>query len=460
MKLHLRLWIVFSLIWIAGSAILYVFIVNIYNERALESQRQTALSQGYTITGRISGLLPTFPERAEGYLDYYSSLFNIRLLLLTPEKKLTYDSFNILRPDETLSLAILSSQADLPNSMYVRTTSYGFVQYTLFPIDHRLTSGYLLMIKDVNLVQVDISKFRNQVLWILGIATAGSFIIFYLIASWFTEPIRRMISYLQRITPQNRHFTMKYKRQDEIGHLVEEIKQMVHQVNVYEQRQRRFISTSSHELKTPLTTMQLISENLPSLRESEELHREYINDLQVQIDKMRHTVQGMLDVYRLADQPLQPTDIAVSDIVDHINEQFQHVADNKHIHIVYRTEVTSLYVDKDLFLRGLDNLVSNAIRYSAENSDIRITFARNKANQVVCSVCDQGIGIEEQDIPYIFEPFYRSSQAMGWSQEGSGLGLAIVKQMVDLHGGQIEVRSIWGEGTCIDMTFRNKSVTR
>lgn len=453
MRLHFRLWIVFSLIWVIGFSVLYVFIVKLYNERTLANQEQVALSQGYVITDRLSGLLPTFADRAAGYLEYYSDRFGIRLILLSPDKRLTYDSFDQLAPDQQLSLSIFAEEQEGPVTTFLHTAAYGYVQYTLFPIDRRQASGYLLMVEDVNDVHHDMTRFRDQVLILLAAATVGSFVIFYFIAAWFTQPIRLMIRHLQRITPENRKFAMRYRRKDEIGRLVGEMKKMVRQINDYEQRQRRFISTSSHELKTPLSTMRLISENLSSLRQDEQLHQEYIDDLQSQIEKMSRTVQGMLDVYRLADKPLDIRELPVSDVYSYIDRQFQHVMEKRHIQIVHEHDVESIPVDSDLFLRGLDNLISNAIRYSPDRSTVRLSIVRSDDGRVRCSVCDSGIGIASHDLPYVFEPFYRSNEAMGHCPDGSGLGLAIVRQMVDLHRGAIRIESQLGEGTCIHLYF-------
>lgn len=460
MRLHFRLWIVFSIIWLIGAGILYGLIVNIYNDRMWESQKQVALSQGYTITGRISGLYPMFFDRAEGYLDYYSEQFETRLILLSDEKQLIYDSFAQLSSDDAVTLSILEEDHSLPTSMFTRTKTFGLVQYTLLPIDERQTSGYLLMVADANALDGDMNKFREQVLMILGLVTVISFLIFYVIASWFTHPIRRIMWHLKRITPQERTFAMRYRRRDEIGNLVNEIKAMVQQVNEYEQRQRRFISASSHELKTPLATMQLILENLPLLRSDEVLHQEYIVDLQRQVDKMKQTVQGMLDVYRLAEHDLVRVRLPFSRIQREIDDHFQHIAEHKQIQFVYENDCSDLTVDAELFIQGVFNIVANAINYSPEQTQVVISLKKEGTDHVQFSVRDHGIGIAEQDLPHVFEPFFRSNEAMGWSQDGSGLGLAIVKQMVELHGGEVMLNSHLGQGTCVTLKFkRNKSVT-
>jgi len=453
MKLRYRLWLIFSLLWLIGLTAVHLFIVDIYQSRAYNNQRELAFSQGVTITERVSGLMPRYVERAEGYLDYYGSLFSTRLFLLDDNKRLVYDSFNEFAVGSRVNLEILSTGHPLPDSIFLHTEAYGAVQYTLLAMDNPAQVKYLLMVKDAGSVSADIGKFREQMLLFLGGATAVGFLVFYAVSFWFTRPIHRIVRQLQQITPQNRAFTFSYRRRDEIGRLAAEINQMIRQLEAYELQQRRFISTSSHELKTPLATMQLIIENLPSLSDNPALQQEYMEDLQKQVDKMKLTVQGMLDVYRLADRPLSRRRITYAEIREHVTEAFQHLADSKQIRLVFTEKAPSLYADPAMFLMALDNLAINAIRYSGEGSTLTLTLQNAGASRTSCSLCDQGSGIGAADLPYIFEPFYRSKQAVSLSQEGSGLGLAIVKQVVDLHGGDVRVESAVGQGSCFHLIF-------
>ncbi|MBC8079842.1 MAG: HAMP domain-containing histidine kinase, partial [Gorillibacterium sp.] len=392
MKLRYRLWLIFSLLWLIGLSAVHLFIVDIYQNRAYDNQRELAFSQGITITERITGLLPRYSDRAEGYLNYYGSVFSTRLFLLNENKQLTYDSFGEFPIGSHLTLAVLSSGQPLPASIFLNTETYGKVQYTLLEMNNPSQVGYLLMVKDASSVSDDIVRFRNQMLGFLTAATAVGFLVFYAVSIWFTRPIWRIVTHLQRITPRNREFPFVYRRKDEIGHLVAQIKQLVRQLDTYEKQQRRFISTSSHELKTPLATMQLIIENLPSLEDDKELRQEYTEDLQKQIDKMKQTVQGMMDVYRLADQPLSKRRIPFAEIQLHVIEEFQHLADRKQIRLVFEEKSPSLYADTAMFLMGLDNLVSNAIRYSQEDTEIKLSLQEAGQGKTRCSLEDQGMG--------------------------------------------------------------------
>jgi signal transduction histidine kinase len=453
MKLRYRLWLIFSLLWLVGLTAVHLFMVDIYQKRAYTNQRELAFSQGVTITERVSGLLPRYLERAEGYLDYYGNLFATRLFLLDDNKRLVYDSFNEFAVGSRVNLEILSTGHALPDSIFLQTQAYGTVQYTLLPMDNPAQIKYLLMVKDAGSVSADISQFREQMLLFFGGATAVGFLLFYAVSFWFTRPIHRIVGQLQQITPRNRVFSFPYRRRDEIGRLAAEIQQMIRQLDAYELQQRRFISTSSHELKTPLATMQLIIENLPSLSDHPVLRQEYLEDLQKQVDKMKLTVQGMLDVYRLADRPLSRQRITYTEIRRHVIEGFQHLAESKQMKLEFTEKAPHLYADPDMFLMALGNLVTNAIRYSGEGTTLTLVLQNAGAGRTRCSLCDQGSGIRAEDLPYIFEPFYRSKQAVSLSQEGSGLGLAIVKQVVELHGGDIQVESTVGQGSCFHLIF-------
>lgn len=426
----------------------------------LEAQEESALAQGLSVIEKIRGTYPKFPERAEGYLQYYSERLDMRLFILKQDKKVTLDSFKQVPENAVLSLDILDHSPAIASSQFILSPSYGHVQYTLLKLDSRSASaGYLLMIKNINPLYDNIRYFRRQVMTLMLIVVTVVFFICYFVSSWFTLPIRHIMNQLEEISPQKRTFHVKYKKKDEIRGLIQAIETMVQQLNLYEQQQRQFLSTASHELKTPLATMSLICENLPIVRENESLHVEFVTDLSLQIDKMKKMVENLLNVNRISDRPLQRIILSSDEIEQHIRHQFQHIADHKQLRFDFLMDPFVLYVDRDIFLRGIDNLVSNAIRYSPPNKSITIVLKRIYNNQSIeFSICDQGIGISKKELPFIFEPFYRSREATEWNQEGSGLGLTIVKQMVEMHGGEMKVETTVGQGTCMIMRFPENKV--
>src|SRR5690606_2246593 len=115
------------------------------------------------------------------------------------------------------------------------TEAYGYVQYTVMEINNqRQSTAYMLMVKDANEVYNDIGKFRKQLIQFFLAASAVGFALSYFISTWFTRPIRLIMLHLKRITPQERRFSLAYRRKNEIGELVAEITKMVGQLELYE----------------------------------------------------------------------------------------------------------------------------------------------------------------------------------------------------------------------------------
>ncbi|OIJ09299.1 hypothetical protein BKP35_16645 [Anaerobacillus arseniciselenatis] len=448
MKLQYQLWLIFSGLFIVVCFAVYVFISNTYEQRLQVGYEQLSVAQGYTILERIKNTYPNSPNRSVGYLRTYSEQTNSRLIMLDDEKRVYADSYQQLEKNARVNLDILNRQNIAPSSLFIKTDSFGYVQYTIFSFETVDSEGYLLMVQGADQLYDELTSFRIWMIRTLLVAVFAFFFITYFVSSWFSRPIRKMIAQLKKITPQKREFSVKYQRQDEIKELIDATQSMVAELNHYDERQRRFLSTSSHELKTPLATMQFILENLPYVRDNERTYREYIQDLSFQIQKMKQMVDQLLHINRLWDQPLKLETLYTQDVKDYLLQTFQHIARQKQISLDFNFDQVKLYVDRTLFLRGLENLVSNAIRYSDQTRVVKISI-KDDNQQIKISVCDNGIGISIDDLPHIFEPFYRSNDATTWNQEGSGLGLTIVKQMVEMHKGRINVDSEKNIGTCI-----------
>jgi signal transduction histidine kinase len=449
MKIHYQLWLVFSSVFVMVCLIVYLFVVTTYEQRLQMGYEQISIAQGSSILGPLIDTYPYSPNRSTGYLQTYSEQLNSRLIMLDQDKKVYADSFQQLKPNTTLNLTILG-QDTVPASLFSETETYGYIQHTLLPFQTGERDGYLLMVQEADPLYTELKSFQNWMVQVLLIAVLAFFFISYFVSTWFSKPIRQMIIHLNNITPQKRIFSFKHQRRDEIKELSDTIQNMVEELNLYDERQRRFLSTSSHELKTPLTTMHLILENLPYVRGSEETYREFVQDLSFQVQKMKQMVEQLLQMNRIEDKPIQKEKLYTQEIKHHLQQSFQHIAQAKQIIQEFEFELSHVIVNRALFLLGLDNLVSNAIRYSPEGQSVNISI-KNEQEQMKISVCDQGMGISSEDLPHIFEPFYRSQDATAWNQEGSGLGLTIVKQMVEVHKGRIEINTVPIQGTCIHL---------
>ncbi|MFA5025974.1 MAG: ATP-binding protein [Candidatus Shapirobacteria bacterium] len=216
------------------------------------------------------------------------------------------------------------------------------------------------------------------------------------------------------------------------------------------EEQKRFVGDASHELRTPLTALKAMLEvglrdKKMDIKEARLLITESIEET----DKLKNLSDSLLELARENgnSQKLIFEKVKVIEVVTEAVKKVDNKAVSKNIKIICKTNKSIVLGNKDKLSELFVILLDNAIKYSPKNSLIKIGSKTGK-RQVVIKVSDQGLGIEEKDLPHIFERFYRADSARSHFEEGGyGLGLAIAKKIVDEHGGKILVNSIVGKGS-------------
>lgn len=245
---------------------------------------------------------------------------------------------------------------------------------------------------------------------------------------------------------------------DEVDHWMEDSSKRIDHMLALEKYRKEYIGNVSHELKTPIFTIQgYISTLLDGAMDDKELMKKYLERTNVSIDRMIAIVQDLdtITQLELGEVKLDLTKFDMVLLTEEIAESFYLKTKSKDliIHIVNDGPVM-VEADKNRIRQVLINLIDNAIKYSKQDSkEIRIKFF-DMVDQYLIEVSDKGIGIDEKDIPRIFERFYRTDKARNPQYGGTGLGLAIVKHIIQAHDQTINVRSKLGEGTVFGFTLK------
>lgn len=225
-----------------------------------------------------------------------------------------------------------------------------------------------------------------------------------------------------------------------------------------ERSRREFVANVSHELRTPLTTINSYLEALDDgALEDPELARNFLGVTRNETERMIRLVNDLLQLSRLDSGQTalhrEPTDLAamLEDVVDRFSFQLRKRKIGISIHADRNLPPVS--ADPDQLDQVLDNLVSNAIKYTPEGGSIEITASRSGRDQVEVAVKDTGIGIPEKDLSRIFERFYRVDKARSRSMGGTGLGLSIAREIVRAHGGDIRIDSVVHQGTTVTFSL-------
>jgi signal transduction histidine kinase len=215
-----------------------------------------------------------------------------------------------------------------------------------------------------------------------------------------------------------------------------------------------FVSNVSHELRTPLTAIESLAENmLDGITGTLTKHQAtYIADIKTSADRLARLIDNVLDisVIESGKLELQPVRISLSVLVARVVDTLRPIAKARQINVEVASAESHLHVraDRDKIIQVLTNLVGNAIKFSRDGDDVRVSVRRSATEWAEVAVADTGPGIPAGELDKIFEEFYQVRPPDKEKSRGAGLGLAISKKLIEMHGGRIWVESAPGKGSC------------
>ena len=246
---------------------------------------------------------------------------------------------------------------------------------------------------------------------------------------------------------------------DSINHLAQDLGEFMLEVGKTEKLRRDFIANVSHELRTPLSVIRGYTEAIVDGTMTDE--KQTVNALHLIRDeslRLERLIKSLLDLSRLqsasAPCPLGP--ISLPDIADHVINLIRPLVDSRHIEVKIGVEpnLPPILGNRDRLIQLLLILLDNAVKYTPSNGLVAIDFRKESINTVICSIQDTGVGIPAEDLPFIWERFYKVDKAHQHEDGGAGLGLAIARQIIHLHQASVEIASELGKGTLIQVKFR------
>lgn len=240
---------------------------------------------------------------------------------------------------------------------------------------------------------------------------------------------------------------------------VEQQKQLREQDRHYFERLSQmkddFMNTASHDLKNPLAAVTMYVSMLRKMELPDAKRKDFLERIAFQAKRMNTLITDLLDLAKLeTGRSLEPKPVDLIRFMQHLINDYTHRAEVKSINLVLRTPIKQINVkiDEEEFYRAVENLMSNAIKYTPENGVVIVAITRD-VSRVVVKVHDTGRGIPPEDLPHIFERFYRVQEDDYKQIEGTGLGLSITKSIIEQHGGKISVESEYGKGSIFMFTL-------
>ena len=272
------------------------------------------------------------------------------------------------------------------------------------------------------------------------------------LARQLVKPISQLSKATKHIMEENYQVEIDVERNDELGQLAENFKEMVHRLQKNDEARKTFISNVSHDFQSPLLNIQGYADLLGNVNLSKEEQQSYLQVIDQEAKRLSNLTKQLLLLTSLdhAARPLKNQQLELDKQLKTVIHKYRWRMEEQQIELSYELEPIRLYGDADLLEQVWENLLTNAIKYNRYAGEIKV-IAIIVEDQITIQFIDSGIGIAEGDMEHIFERFYRVDTSR--SQDGTGLGLSIVKEIVELHQGKIEVISEQELGTTITITI-------
>jgi signal transduction histidine kinase len=279
-----------------------------------------------------------------------------------------------------------------------------------------------------------------------------------------TERIDLLKGAAEKLSQGDLQTRVPVQGRDEVSALAATFNQMAEQLQAADQKQREvesmrrdLIAWVSHDLQTPLTSMRAILEALSDgIVDDPETVKRYLNTAQRDVRSLSALIDDLFQMAQLdaGGFPLHRAPASLSDLVSDTLESFTELAKQQGITLEGQVEsdVDPIFMDTQAIGRVLNNLIGNALRHTPPNGRVSV-WVRRTGPRVEVTVSDTGEGIRAEDIPHIFERFYRAEKSRNRGTGGAGLGLAIARGIVRAHGGEIRVESKVGKGTQFTLQF-------
>jgi signal transduction histidine kinase len=326
------------------------------------------------------------------------------------------------------------------------------VEYAAVPLRQTGGPGMFYAVRAVPGFWVSSMRFLTEFWSQLLVAGAVAAVVALAIARWLargmTQPLRDMAEAARRMETGDYTRRVVTDSRDEVGRLADAFNRMSAELDGLEMLRRELVANVSHELKTPISALRAHLENL--LDGVEEPNPETLQVMLVQSERLGRLVDQLLDLSKLesGDVPLEREPVEVAPLVAQVLSEIQVARPEAEVSVsdALPVDLPAVFADRERVHQVLFNLLDNAVRLTPSGGRVTVTASRH-IGSVDVAVADTGPGISAEDLPRVFERFFRVDASRSRDDGGTGIGLAIARSVVEAHGGRIWAESEPGKGS-------------
>lgn len=439
--------------------------LNIYCSEAIhqlfcQSKETTMVEKCLLASDEIAQLEVLNAQGIGEALDQLGSISTTRTLVTDPYGLAIYDSLGslqgtyVLFPEITQALDSAAWQyGNNAFSWFYRdgvmqsTAATPIVRYStivgcVYMMEYDVSQGALIQSLQRNILQITLILELIVILFSLFFSRT------------FSRRLNKIMASMRIIQSGDYSHKLTLGGNDELTVLGNEFNDLTERLQTSEQKRRRFVSDASHELKTPLASIKLLTDSILQNDMDPDTIREFVGDIGDEAERLNRMTAKLLSLTKVDGEPEEESEIIpMAPTIRRCVRRLAGIAQESGVTVSLNLEQdTPILILEDDLYQIVYNLIENGIKYNVPGGSLFVSLSRDEDNAYL-EVRDTGMGIPEEAIPHLFERFFRVDKARSRQSGGSGLGLAIVRAIVQRSRGEIRVTSTYGQGTTFTVTF-------
>ncbi len=455
--LYLKFVLAYIIFGVFGVIAVSTFVPSLTKQQLIKESSVALHSEASLISDTFATQLYTSEtslEEAKEQLDFLSVYLNSTIQIINPSGRVILDTNTPIDIENIVTIDGFDPTIT-GSSYYTTGTFFDTFESEYLSVIVPITAEYKVKgYVAIHLNMIAIEESCNELVNISFITLAILMFLSLIILIFFTEivyvPLRKITHATEQYATGNMHYEFTVDSEDEIGYLAACLSFMASEIARAEDDQKKFVANVSHDFRSPLTSIRGYLEAMLDGTIPPEMHEKYLNIVLNETERLTKLTNGLLTLNNLNTKGmlLNKTHFDINQIIRNTTATFEGTCRRKGIAIelVLYSDALYAHADVDKIQQVLYNLIDNAIKFSHQNSTIKIETSE-KRNKIFVSVKDAGIGIPKEELKMIWERFYKTDTSRGKDKKGTGLGLSITKEIINAHNENINVISTLGEGT-------------
>lgn len=461
-SLKFRLFVILFLMGLVPTLIIKEGILQNYENRAVAVRQSDVQNQLKIIANHLityNYLQDTSSEVINAELEQLSNLYSGRVLIINGNLKVVKDTYGISEGRTIISEEVIRCLRG--ENTYNYDQEHGYIEMTTPIVDTsavdmegkssgKIVGVMLTSISNSSIVEtMEILNQKSMVIEELMIVVIVALAL--VLSVVLIRPFSRVTDAINEVKAGYSDEAISVPDYTETAHIVDAFNQLQKQMKVLDDSRQEFVANVSHELKTPMASIKVLADSLLTQENAPaELYREFMEDIVSEIDRENRIITDLLALVKM-DKKVQELNIAelnINDLTELILKRLRPIARKRDVEVVFESmRPVVAEVDEVKMTLVMTNLVENSIKYNKEHGWVKVELDADH-QFFTFRVSDSGLGIPEDELPHIYERFYRVDKSHSREIGGTGLGLAITKSAVLMHRGSITATSVEGEGSC------------